>query len=419
MENLLNQFFNHDDVINGLINNRLDKLSSTIEWLKKQSYYKAEINYTVEFYHSLKNIPITSLYGLEDVSKKIDQIEQLYDKVLRKVHRYRETLILKETINFIQNDIRADLTDEEKTTIELFKKQLEAIIISPDFNVEDVENIKTALKNISIKLYKQQLTEPQDYVSGEPFMFVVHNLTGRTDIKSTDEFYRESFLSTSLITDKEMGLYGGKKVGFIYPVDNNLLVADSKDVQSYNRENNTSLEYIGQYDKPTTKPPVQIEKECMQQTLSETGEILNYGADSNVYSELVLDIRGKKPTGIFCITNGEKELNSNYVTALRLSVEFNLPLIDIDMSIYRSKNGLEPLTESAKKQMTINMLYFFNKDLYYDLGKRQKIAEIYYEQIFSAFWNLKNSNQYSKDKMIAIIDSILNHKPIEELSKNK
>lgn len=414
MEELLNRFFDNEDVLNALIYDRFDGLNDSIEWLKNQNYYEDERKYAIEYYYSLKNIRVTSLYELEDISKKIDLIEQIYDKVLRKVHRYKEAMILADTVNAIQNDFKANLTDEEITTIALFKKQLETITPTTDFNVEDVERMKEYINNISAKLYTQQLTDPKSFMNGNPFMFVVHNLTSHTDIKVTDEFYRKNFLSGSLITDKEMGLYGRNKVGFIYPVENNLLAADSKDIQSYNKDNDHSLEFIGQYDTPMIKPPLHVEQECMQKTISETGEILNYGENSNVYNEVVLDIRNKKPSGIFCITNGEKGLNSNYIAAVKLAEEFQLPLIDIDMSIYRSMNGLEPLTVSEQKKMTENILYLYDKDTYYDLGFRKNVAEAYYQQIYSNFITLKSNNQYSEETMLRVIDNIIHHRNIND-----
>ena len=107
-------------------------------------------------------------------------------------------------------------------------------------------------------------------------MFTVHNLTSNTNLKANDEFYRKNFISTSLITDKEMGLYGQNKVGFIYTTDNNVIASESKDVYSYNTSDDNSQIFIGKYDKPTIKPPIQIEQECMKKTIKETGEILNY-----------------------------------------------------------------------------------------------------------------------------------------------
>jgi hypothetical protein len=415
MQEFLERVYNSENVVNSLINDRLAELEDKLEWLKTQNYYENEKNYVIEFYNSLMGIRIKNLSQLEDVSKKIDklmyQFEQVYNQVLRKVHRFKEASVLQDTINYIQSDKNANLTEEEKSTIESYKKKLELIASSNDFKPEDVENISQYFNNISLKLFEQHQTDPKNFVNGESFVFTVHNLTSYTDLKINDEFYRKNFISTSLITDKEMGLYGSNKVGFIYPVDGNIVAADSKDVYSYNTKDNDSQIFIGKFDKPTIKPPIQIEQECMKKTIEKTGEILNYSKNSNVYSEVVLDIKNMKPTGVFCVTNGEKELNPNYVEAMRLSKEFNLPLVDIDMSIYRVKNGLAPITEDNKIQLATDMLYMYYKglDQNVDYGDRLKIAQIHSEKISEMLMTLKSDGQYSIEAMTNVLNNILSN----------
>jgi hypothetical protein len=413
MKEFLERVFNSENVLNSLINDRFTELGDKIEWLKTQSYYKNERNYVIEFYNSLKRIPINTLSQLEDVSKKVDQLtnqsEQVYNQVLRKVHRFREVSTLQDTINYIQNDINSILSEEERTTIQSYKAELESMTSTQDFKPEDVENISDYLNNISVKLFYQHQTDPKNFINGESFMFTVHNLTSYTNIEATDEFYRKNFISTSLITDKEMGLYGPNKVGFIYPVDSNVVASESKDVYSYNTNDDASQIFIGKYDKPTIKPPTQVEHECMKKTIEQTGEILNYSKDSNVYSEVVLDIRDKKPSGIFCVTNGEKELNPNYAEAMRLSAEFNLPLVDIDMSVYRNKNGLPPITKNDKIQLTTNMLYMYYKGIgqNVDYANRLALAQSHSEQISQSLMTLKNNGQYSIETMTNVLSNIL------------
>ena len=413
MQEFLNRVFKSEDVLNSLIIERITQVEDKIEWLKTKSYYENKRNYILTFYNSIKDTSVNSLSQLEDLSKKVDQLvnqtEELYNQVLRMVHRHKESSTLLDTINYIQNDKKNILTNEEKINIQLFKKQLETVLNRNNFKPEDVEHIANYLNTISRRIFDQHQTLPKSFINGESFMFTVHNLTSNTNLKANDEFYRKNFISTSLITDKEMGLYGQNKVGFIYTTDNNVIASESKDVYSYNTSDDNSQIFIGKYDKPTIKPPIQIEQECMKKTIKETGEILNYSKNSNVYNEVVLDIRNKKPTGIFCITNGEKGFNPNYIAAEKLSTEFNLPLIDIDMSIYRSKSGLEPITENDKIQLVTNMLYIYYKELGQDIdyASRLTIAQNYYEEISESLIILKKNNQYSVEAMRNVLNNIL------------
>ena len=126
MQEFLNRVFKSEDVLNSLIIERLTQVEDKIEWLKTQSYYDNERNYILTFYNSIKDISVSSLSQLEDLSKKVDQLvnqtEELYDQVLRMVHRHKESSTLLDTINYIQNDKKNILTNEEKINIQLFKK---------------------------------------------------------------------------------------------------------------------------------------------------------------------------------------------------------------------------------------------------------------------------------------------------------
>lgn len=425
MQDFLERDFKSEDVLESLVTSRFKELEDKIAWLQSQKYYENERKYVIDFHKSLKDKPVTSLSQLEDLSKKIDQLttqtEKTYNQVLKKVHRNNDANTLYSTVGYIQSDSKAQLNDSEKSIIQDVKSQLEIIMKSDDFKEEDVEAIAKYINGVSAKLFMVQQTQPQNFVSGEPFMFVAHNLTSSTDIKATDELYRKNFISASLITDKEMALYGNNRVGFIYSIDNNVIASDSKDIYSYNTSDDASQVFIGKYDKPTIKPPTQIEQECMQKTIDKNGEILNYvsvdsnnfyKSENNFYSEVVLDIRKKRPTGVFCVTNGEKELNLDYIEAKRLADEFGVPLVDIDISLYRSKSGLEPTTKNERIKSVADMLfvYYEKRGLNIDYSTRTALAEKYSEQIMNRMMNLKNSNQYSSELMMTMIDKVINGK---------
>ena len=425
MQDFLERDFKSEDVLESLVTSRFKELEDKIAWLQSQKYYENERKYVIDFHKSLKDKPVTSLSQLEDLSKKIDQLttqtEKTYNQVLKKVHRNNDANTLYSTVGYIQSDSKAQLNDSEKSIIQDVKSQLEIIMKSDDFKEEDVEAIAKYINGVSAKLFMVQQTQPQNFVSGEPFMFVAHNLTSSTDIKATDELYRKNFISASLITDKEMALYGNNRVGFIYSIDNNVIASDSKDIYSYNTSDDASQVFIGKYDKPTIKPPTQIEQECMQKTIDKNGEILNYvsvdsnnfyKSENNFYSEVVLDIRKKRPTGVFCVTNGEKELNLDYIEAKRLADEFGVPLVDIDISLYRSKSGLEPTTKNERIKSVADMLfvYYEKRGLNIDYSARTALAEKYSEQIMNSMMNLKNSNQYSSELMMTMIDKVINGK---------
>ena len=77
--------------------------------------------------------------------------------------------------------------------------------------------------------------------------------------------------------------------------------------------------------------------------------------------------------------------------------------------IYRSKSGLEPITENDKIQLVTNMLYIYYKELGQDIdyASRLTIAQNYYEEISESLIILKKNNQYSVEAMRNVLNNIL------------
>lgn len=425
MQSFLERTFKNEDTINSLVNNRLSELENKIQFLTNLDYYKEEQDYIIKLYNTLKTIKINSLNQLEDVSKKIDiltdQFKSTYEKASIKTQKKRDIPILQQTISFFEKDKNARLNEEEAKNIEKIKMELNVMETTDDFIVDDVEKITNYLNIISNRLFTEQQTNPKNFVNGEPFKFLVHNLTSYTDINQDSELYRKKFISASFITENEMELYGHNKVGFIYSAENNVVASDSKDLQSYNTDDNSSLDFIGRFSSPTVKPPLQIEEECVNKTIEKSGEKLRQSEDSRTYSEVVLDISQKKPIGIFCITNGEKEFNFDYVNAVRLANEFGLPLVNIDKSLYRSKNGLAPIIEEDKIELTANMLYFYYEELGLvpDQITRMEMAKQHYNQVADQLLLLKANGLYSKDSMREVLNSILDYSLVDNTSKTR
>ena len=113
----------------------------------------------------------------------------------------------------------------------------------------------------------------------------------------------------------------------------------------------------------------------------------NVNENTLYYNEVVLD--GFNPIGIFCITDGSKELNPYYLKALKLKDNFpDLPILDFDISFFESdidsilsRNGLVDAIEE-------------------DLGIYNNGGPNYYDY-FSYFWDdfmvLKRSDYSSSD----------------------
>lgn len=259
-------------------------------------------------------------------------------------------------------------------------------------NIDDLNEL-IEMYNIYVKqLWENQMTLPINYHEGKKFKFLVHNLT-------KDDFYDEfatEIVSASLITDKELCVCGRAKIGFILspcnivaavPFDlftKNDYFKPSFNLEDYNLRNYDELFNV----ENIILPPNRIEKMILEKSTNANGEMLNY-EKSKIFSEIVID--GWYPTAIYTITNGEKELNSDYVRALNLNKYYMFDFIDIDKSVYRTKNGLEPLTINEQKELCLNILKLTNNSI--------ELLENNYENIYKLFLEIKKS-EYSSDRML-------------------
>ena len=180
-------------------------------------------------------------------------------------------------------------------------------------------DIETKLRPISDKIWTSSITNPESFKPGEPFMFIVHNVS-KTDMETTninEHSARSGRISASLITDKEMGVYGSHKYGFIYPNDSKIITSGYKDLYSY--ETQKEGNYYQNHNNSMLITPQAMESYSANLSVQENGKRLN-NDNANIYNEVLLDsTTGLKPVGIYCITFGEKELSYDYQSAKKLA----------------------------------------------------------------------------------------------------
>ncbi len=153
--------------------------------------------------------------------------------------------------------------------------------------------------------------------------------------------------------------------------------------------------------------PQQIEAFCMQLTIEDNGEILNYD-NRLVFPEIVSD--DFEIEGLFYVSNGEHELSPNYKYVKQMAEERGLPIKEIDISKIRAEHGLEPMTPKMKKNFLRNILkgcYTSNPhlDLTYEKYSDEFIgenAQIFYDR----YMQLKRSNDYSTDDILKIFADV-------------
>ena len=261
--------------------------------------------------------------------------------------------------------------------------------------INDVENIKRVMELYNtyvLEIWLKEMTKPEDYKQGEDFKFLVHNLT-------KDDFYEEfatDLVSGSLITNQCMGLCGESTVGFTL-VPSNIKAAVPYDLYTSNGYYPKCFSYEDYLNRDYSKafrfsaiilPPDAIVESVLQETIKLNGEMLNNDR-SKVFSEIASE--GFFPNAIYVVTSGEKEINPDYVRALNLNKKYMFTFLDIDKSLYRIKNGLEPLTDMEQIRLVMNLFSYTNTSVenyeklrlsIYKLFLSLKEKEIYTPELF-------------------------------------
>lgn len=281
--------------------------------------------------------------------------------------------------------------DNRDTTIQSILKGLMVGLQENNENIikKFIERYNTYLS----KVWQKKMTNPSQYKAGEPFKFLVHNLT-------KNDFYGEfgtELVSSSLITDKAMCVCGRYQLGFVL-VPYNIKAAVPYDLftindyfkPSFHHRDYLNREYHKAFNRPSAiiSPDI-IEEELINKTIATNGEMLN-NDNYKVFSEVIID--GWAPSAIYTITNGEKEINPNYRRAQNLNRRYMFDFLDIDKSIYRMQNGLEPLTPTDQIDLARNLFAYTNTSI-------EQFEELY-PKIYKLFLELKRKEEYTSIRFV-------------------
>lgn len=402
------------------------KFLDTYKLIKKDQEIPLETKYEKLNEH-LKNAHSVAINIIKNL-KDIHILEPNYQNVFNlDVKYYEVNLSVKskfvcEAIKnlFKDEEIRKHITNEELYNLYFSYYLLSEKINDKSLTVNDINKIEENLQSITKKMWQNYLTPVTDYKEGESFHFLIHNAS-KTDLEGTtlnEHYGRKGRISTSLITDQQMGVYGRHRYGFIYPPDTKIITAGYRDIYSYEtlKEGNFS-----QNDSNSSLlAPNAINQYCIEKTIENNGEILNRD-NANIYNEVLIDATNIKPVGIFCLTFGEKDLSEDYVSAKNLAEKNNLPLIEIDISLYRTKNNIgyvytdrEPLTLKEQDEFVKKFLSQYYRTKNYDINLQYMSIEAdyqkYHDMIIDMFLDLKQTGKVSKETLFKLYETKINEK---------
>ena len=292
----------------------------------------------------------------------------------------------------IKRNLKYFMTEEEISSYEemyteALKKQ----------DIPAMKQILNTIQQLILKHWKDTVVFPEDFRQGDKFKMICHSTTA-SEYKGK---FHTRYVSTSLLTESVNSTFGNN-YGFVFAPEN-IVGAKSSDMGVYNSAKEEELLFTTSTSLNKIDSPERLVEECL--------ELIKLNAQNNdprnVYNEVVLD--GFNPIAIFCLTDGSKELNPDYMSALKVQKQFpGLKIIDIDMTYY--KKGQELL--ELKRQLIVNILKKISKSnpLFQKLPpkeqKKRLVVSDYlverYSDFFKEFMTMKENGTYSVEKLLEV-----------------
>ncbi len=205
-------------------------------------------------------------------------------------------------------------------------RQFDEMINTIPIDLDKVMNFLVEKQKLIIEDWKFKVTNPDDFVPGQPFRFICHSTTS-PEYKG-DFTYR--YVSTSLLTEEFYDTYHSG-FGFIFSPD------DITSAMPYDTNTMNSADSADELFFYTTVPTIYSMDKLLEAMRVQRAENRQKQSAHKVYSELVID--GFNPTAIFCFTDGSLSYNQNYRNAKKLQAQFpNLKIIEIDLTLYDNFN---------------------------------------------------------------------------------
>lgn len=261
-------------------------------------------------------------------------------------------------------------------TISQFDEEFEKAI--REGNIEKMRDMLKDVQQNILKEWDKYLVD-LDLMSDDKFAFLGHS----TRAHRFEGGFHSRYVSTSLFTQDLNFTFGNQNCGFILS-PKKIVGADSRDMYVNNRAENVENLLPGNSIVARIFSPQRIIDECLK--LKQKNQ--NDGNTKGVYSEIVID--GFEPIGLFCFTDGSKNLDLNYQHVHKMQESFpDLKIYSFD--IMKRKKGTE------LKEMKLKLLESLWGN---SIEGKNAIAD--YDYFFEKFEKLKQDSNYNEDDIEAI-----------------
>ena len=375
----------------------------------------------------------TKKKSLELINKYEEIIEPEFgsDGFIIKKKTFSTLVDIEQTLKFLELgyenlDVKRDfylaieLTVFKKEILEDLKYVLSETELEEFLNEYNklVEESKVKeLKELLEKYQERILKHWEEYVNsfnfdnfkqGEPFHFIGHSLKS-SNFREDDEIKRNGgfvskFVSSSLFTERLTETFN-RGFGFIFP-PTGIVGADPRDMYLRNyaeSDENITITVIKRIASPERMIEGAIKDKEENRKAEEEDPTIRH---KKAYNEVGFD--RFNPIGIFCFTNGSKELSTNYQDALKVQKHFpNLKIREIDITLCKDITKEELIEQ--KRDLLINLMKCDNpKTICYDCEWMLDS----YSYLWDKFMKLKEEGKYSIE---AVLDIYRHNKELIEL----
>lgn len=371
---------------------------------EEDSEFREEIEEAFARYDKIPKPEHLEEYGFYDGVYNEMELEDIYSNMqiafeLRGLdNKYYGCRDLRNIAQTVINSIdgikkyQIELQPEAKEELQRIQEELRTLLSAKKTDIQGIQERIELYNGHATNIWNDYLTDIGDAQNSQ-YRWVIHNLT-KGELEGD---FRNKYMSTSLMTNNAMGRYGNSDYGLIIK-PKHIVCASYRDTYTLNtRDDEENLFNI----RPPLMLPQEIEDICIQQTIEENGEMLNYET-TPIYSELVVD--EFEIEGVYYISYGEHELAKDYERAKKVADERGLPLIERDISKYRAEHGLEPMTDKAKMNLCRNILW---KCCAGDRELEQAYSQFAngfiksnFKDFYEKFMQLKENPEFSKEDIL-------------------
>lgn len=371
---------------------------------EEDSEFREEIEEAFARYDKIPKPEHLEEYGFYDGVYNEMELEDIYSNMqiafeLRGLdNKYYGCRDLRNIAQTVINSIdgikkyQIELQPEAKEELQRIQEELRTLLSVEKTDIQGIQERIELYNGHATNIWNDYLTDIDDAQNSQ-YRWVIHNLT-KGELEGD---FRNKYMSTSLMTNNAMGRYGNSDYGLIIK-PKHIVCASYRDTYTLNtRDDEENLFNI----RPPLMLPQEIEDICIQQTIEENGEMLNYET-TPIYSELVVD--EFEIEGVYYISYGEHELAKDYERAKKVADERGLPLIERDISKYRAEHGLEPMTDKAKMNLCRNILW---KCCAGDRELEQAYSQFAngfiksnFKDFYEKFMQLKENPEFSKEDIL-------------------